>query len=279
MDYKYDVVSYDKNIPATIMRLRMNSRTKKTELQWHREPELVYVVEGESECICNGESRIVRQDDFVLFNGEDVHLVRPSEENECELLCMNFSFEYIRNFCKSIDSILFDIDSHPEVRKEVGKLLKLISRVDDSNDYSSLIQISYVNKIYYLLLSHCLTFRRGADSANVSKNDFTYAKTALAFINENYKREIPLGEIASVVGLSPSYFSKYFKNVTKISFSEYLANLRLENAVQDMLTLGSSVSDAAMDNGFANVKSFITQCKRVYGCTPAQYKKKLTAKR
>ena len=50
---------------------------------------------------------------------------------------------------------------------------------------------------------------------------------------------------------------------------------RLENAINDMLDKNSTVSAAALENGFANVKSFITQCKKVYGLTPAQYKKKL----
>ena len=118
-------------------------------------------------------------------------------------------------------------------------------------------------------------FRRASGAAVNSKRDFSYAKTAIAYINENYKREISLDEISGVVNLSPSYFSKYFKNVTQVSFSEYLANLRLENAVNDMLIHNSTVSTAAFENGFANVKSFITQCKKVYGCTPAQYKKRL----
>ena len=81
-----------------------------------------------------------------------------------------------------------------------------------------------------------------------------------------------------IVNLSPSYFSKYFKKVTQISYSEYLANLRLEKAIQDMLENNTSVSAAALRNGFANVKSFITQCKKVYKCTPAQYKKRITEK-
>ena len=121
-----------------------------------------------------------------------------------------------------------------------------------------------------------MCFRRSANTLTAPKRDFSYAKTAIAYINENFKREIPLDEISSVVNLSPSYFSKYFKNVTQVSFSEYLANLRLENAVQDMLNNNATVSAAAMENGFANVKSFITQCKKVYNCTPAQYKKRIT---
>lgn len=276
MDYKYDVVNYDKNIPATIMYLNLSSDTHKTELQWHREPELVYVIEGNSECCCNGESQIVRQGNFILFNSEDVHLVRPVSGESCKLLCINFSFEYIRMFCKSIDSVVFDVNRSPDVKKEITQVMNNIAATESEGDYSSLILISYINKLYYILLSKCMCFRRSANTLTAPKRDFSYAKTAIAYINENFKREIPLDEISSVVNLSPSYFSKYFKNVTQVSFSEYLANLRLENAVNDMLTNNATVSAAAMENGFANVKSFITQCKKVYNCTPAQYKKRLS---
>ncbi len=279
MDYQYDVVNYNKNIPATIMRLDLSSDTHKTELQWHREPEIVFVIEGRSECSCNGESQIVEQGDFILFNSEDVHLVRPVEGAGCRLLCVNFSFEYIRMFCKSIDSLYFDVSAAPETRADIVQVLSRLAAMDSESDYAPLIQIAYINKLYYLLLTKCVRFRRTPGATATSKRDFSYAKTAIAYINENYKREISLGEISGVVSLSPSYFSKYFKNVTQVSFSEYLANLRLENAVNDMLTKNLTVSTAAFENGFANVKSFITQCKKVYGCTPAQYKKRLLAKK
>ena len=276
MNYKYDVVNYDKNIPATIMYINLSSDTHKTELQWHREPELVYVIEGNTECLCNGDSTNVSPGDFILFNSEDVHLVRPVSGESSKLLCINFSFEYIRMFCKSIDSVVFDIERYAGVKKEIIEILNEIATIDTEGDYSSLVLISLINKIYYILLSKCMCFRRSANTLTAPKRDFSYAKTAIAYINENFKREIPLDEISSVVNLSPSYFSKYFKNVTQVSFSEYLANLRLENAVQDMLNNNATVSAAAMENGFANVKSFITQCKKVYNCTPAQYKKRIT---
>lgn len=278
MEYIYDVVNYNKNIPATIMREDMSPETRKTELQWHREPEIVYVIQGESECICNGETSVINQGDFIIFNSEDVHLVRPVEGGSCSLLCVNFSFEYIRLFCKSIDSLIFDVDENPEVRPDIIEVLKQIADVDNDADYSSLILISLINRLYYLLLTKCVFFKRVTGSPSAPRRDFSYAKTAIAYINENYRREIPLDKISSVVNLSPSYFSKYFKSVTQMSFSEYLANLRLENAINDMLSKNSTVSKAAFENGFANVKSFITQCKKVYGCTPAQYKKNLSPK-
>ena len=275
MNYKYEIINYEKNIPARIMNLDLSSETHKTELHWHREPELVYVLEGAAECPRNGEQTIVNEGELIFFNSEDVHLVRPVSGGSSRLLCIQFSFEYMRMFCKMIDSVIFDIPSHPEVIPELMDALNGLARLDENDEYAVLLQISYINKIYYLLMKYCVSFKRASGNLIIPKRDFSYAKTAIAYINDNFKREIPLSEISNVVNLSPSYFSKYFKNVTQISFSEYLANLRLENALQDMLNKNSTVSAAALENGFANVKSFITQCKKIYGQTPAQYKKKL----
>ena len=275
MNYKYEIINYEKNIPARLMNLDLSSETHKTELHWHREPELVYVLEGAAECPRNGEQTIVNEGELIFFNSEDVHLVRPVSGGSSKLLCIQFSFEYMRMFCKPIDSVIFDIPSHPEVIPELMDALNGLAKLDENDEYATLLQISYINKIYYLLMKHCVSFKRASGNLIIPKRDFSYAKTAIAYINENFKREIPLSEISNVVNLSPSYFSKYFKNVTQVSFSEYLANLRLENALQDMINKNSTVSAAAIENGFANVKSFITQCKKIYGQTPAQYKKKL----
>lgn len=276
MNYKYEIINYDKYLPAKVMYLDLSSETHKTELHWHREPEIIYVVSGQAECPHNGDTKIVNEGDFILFNSEDVHLVRPVSGTSAVLVCIQLSVDYMRMFCKPIDSVVFNIDSRPEIKPEIIKILQKIASINvEDDDYATLLHISYINRIYYILLKYCVCFRRASNSIIIPRRDFSYAKTAIAYINENFKREIPLEEISSVVNLSPSYFSKYFKNVTQVSFSEYLANLRLENAIQDMLSKNSTVSVAALENGFANVKSFITQCKRVYNCTPAQYKKKL----
>ena len=277
MDYRYDIISYDNKIPATLKIENLNSNTRKTELLWHREPELVYVTKGSAECIVNGEELTLEEGGFILLNSEDVHLVRPVGESSCSLLSMIFSLEYIKMFRNSVDGILFDLESDKDVKVKINSLLGEIAKsFENKSNYNSLLQIAYVNHIYYLILEHCVCYKRLPASSGLPKRDFSYAKTAISYINENYTREITLDEISMIVNLSPSYFSKYFKKVTQISYSEYLANLRLEKAIQDMLENNTSVSAAALRNGFANVKSFITQSKKVYKCTPAQYKKRIT---
>lgn len=275
MNYKYEIVNYDKNIPAKILYCDLSSDTHKTELHWHREPEIVYVLDGLGECSHNGEVMDLPAGECKIFNSEDVHLVRPKMGHHANMIIIQLSFEYMRMFCKTIDSVIFDLHERSEQKGEICEILRQIASIDiDHDEYGVLKQIQEL--IYYT--TNCLNIvlhLREVPILSLYRSVIFICKTAIAYINENFKQEIPLNEISSVVNLSPSYFSKYFKSVTQVSFSEYLANLRLENALQDMLTKNSTVTVAAVENGFANVKSFITQCKKVYGYTPAQYKKHL----
>ena len=48
----------------------------------------------------------------------------------------------------------------------------------------------------------------------------------------------------------------------------------MKHALEDMVIHGMSSADAAKCNGFSSVKSFENICKRSYGLTPLQYKKR-----
>ena len=102
--------------------------------------------------------------------------------------------------------------------------------------------------------------------------NFNHAKNVIEYIGKHYNDEITLDDMAELAGLSPAYFSKYFKDITGTNFTKYLNSIRLEHALKDMLTQNISVTDAALENGFSNVKFFITICKKVYEYTPAQYR-------
>lgn len=147
MNYKYEIINYDQNTPAKVMYLNLSSETHKTELHWHREPELVYVIEGQAECPRNGETTLVNEGDFILFNSEDVHLVRPVVGTSVRLVCIQLSFEYMRMFCKSIDSVvltfLFLLKRNRSLLKFFRKLPKQIPMMSTAHFFKLLMSIRF----------------------------------------------------------------------------------------------------------------------------------------
>lgn len=55
------------------------------------------------------------------------------------------------------------------------------------------------------------------------------------------------------------------------TFHTYLNDIRMVHALTDMENYGVTETEAALNNGFANVKSFIQTFKRNYKCTLSQY--------
>ena len=53
-------------------------------------------------------------------------------------------------------------------------------------------------------------------------------------------------------------------------FQKYLRRVRLEHAIDDLRNKKITVRQAAIENGFPNVNSFILFCKSEYGRTPAE---------
>ena len=74
------------------------------------------------------------------------------------------------------------------------------------------------------------------------------------------------------VGLQENYFCRYFKKYVGLSYTQYLARVRLRNALAYMMDFGASVMDSAIQAGFPSARAMTICCREVYGVTPAQYR-------
>ena len=90
----------------------------------------------------------------------------------------------------------------------------------------------------------------------------------MAYINQHYTENLSLEVLAKEVGLSTQYLSKHFKSATDMGIVQYINLIRLEHANNDLLNGCVTVTEAALNNGFPSVKTYIETCKKVHGMTP-----------
>ena len=96
---------------------------------------------------------------------------------------------------------------------------------------------------------------------------------ALAFIHDNYARELSLTDIADAVHLSRFHLARVFKQSLGVSPHQYLIRLRVNNAGW-LLSAASderSVAEVATAVGFADQSHLTRHFKRVTGFTPRQF--------
>ncbi len=96
-------------------------------------------------------------------------------------------------------------------------------------------------------------------------------RRAIQYIHAHYHRGLSLEDVAGVVGLSYSYFSRLFSRETGMSFQEYLTQIRLENAKQLLLTTNLTVEEITAQVGYEDASHFIRVFKRCSGITPRRF--------
>lgn len=97
-------------------------------------------------------------------------------------------------------------------------------------------------------------------------------KSLLSYVNENYSKKISMNDAADYMNVSKQYFCRYFKKSTGMSFVDFVNDLRLRRASQEILLTSKSMNDIATDNGFDNIGYFFKLFKLKYGQTPRAYR-------
>lgn len=98
-------------------------------------------------------------------------------------------------------------------------------------------------------------------------------QTVINFMSANLHRRVSLGELATVVNLSPSHFSHLFKTETGISPGEYLIRLRMEKVRHLLATSFLSIKQIMALVSYSNRKDFVRYFKRYFDLVPSEYRK------
>lgn len=93
----------------------------------------------------------------------------------------------------------------------------------------------------------------------------------LDYLEENYSRDIGLGELADKVGMNTAYLSVLFKAEVGTSYVKYLTELRMKKA-KKFLQEGYKVHEVSGLVGYNNYRYFCDIFKRHEGMTPSEYK-------
>ena len=93
------------------------------------------------------------------------------------------------------------------------------------------------------------------------------------FLSKNYMKEISLEDMASLVDLSPAYFSKLFNSVEGVNYIYYLTQVRMDRAKELLKNTDKPINAIALETGYVNEKYFRKLFKKMVGIKPSEYRK------
>ncbi len=142
------------------------------------------------------------------------------------------------------------------------------TRVVTKKQYESILRLLTIFAQHLSGLSNQLMVKEAAsESPQMTK--------ARAFIAEHQAEELSLSQVASAVNMSAFYFCKTFKKATGMTFTEYLARVRVEKVKNLLLNPHKRVSEAAYEAGFQSLSQFNRVFRRIAGESPTVYRERL----
>lgn len=111
---------------------------------------------------------------------------------------------------------------------------------------------------------------RKQSEKSINKNQYIL-DTTIKYIEEHYNMDISMNDAANAVSMSYAYFSKFFKEHQRQSFSEYVTGVRMREAKRLMEEDPSiKIKDVASLVGYESVYSFSRAFKQYYHVPPKQ---------
>jgi AraC-like DNA-binding protein/ligand-binding sensor protein len=98
---------------------------------------------------------------------------------------------------------------------------------------------------------------------------------AKQFIADHQDEELSLRQVAGAVNTSAFYFCKMFKQATGLTFTDYLARVRIEKVKNLLLNPHKRISEAAYEAGFQSLSQFNRVFRKIVGESPTVWREKL----
>jgi AraC-like DNA-binding protein/ligand-binding sensor protein len=92
------------------------------------------------------------------------------------------------------------------------------------------------------------------------------------FVYTHASERVTLRQIADHVHVSKNYFCKTFKQATKITFTEFVARVRVENAKKLLVDPRWRMAEVADSTGFYSISQFNRVFRRYAGNSPTGYR-------
>jgi AraC-like DNA-binding protein len=254
---------------------------------WHDCLEITSVREGRADYFVEGETYGMGRGDLIVFNEVEPHGWEVREGETMSALVATFSsglvaegaslfdYEYLRPFRERGSNFRNRLAAGDEGAARLVSLLEEARAEFEAKEPGYRLMIKAIVLQLLTLLQRC--YSRGSEPEEALESRRAALERvagALDLIQERFREDLSLDDAAREAGMSPHYFSTYFKRATGSSFIEQLTRLRVCEARELARSTDRTLMDIAMDCGFNNMANFYRAYRRVFGAPPGDERRR-----
>lgn len=182
-----------------------------------------------------------------------------------ELLEKNNMSSIRKMLQESIHGIAFGMPTIMHIYEELKNLLQTEDR------FYRLIGLYKI--LYELSLADDYRLLSSSEFAHVQpSHDSRRVQKVSEYVAQHFRDEIRLAELADLVGMTPTAFSRFFKMRAGKSISDYIIDVRLGYAARMLADSTMSIAEICYTSGFNTISYFNRLFKRKKGYTPSDFR-------
>ena len=253
-------------------------------LHWHEEMEIICVREGSIGVSVGNNDYTVNSGELLLIHPQMIHAIKQHKDRRGLYVNILFRFSMLESGSDDIcrKKYLEPIYSRRLLMPEYisldhplnPRIVPIIRELTDDNEAQKPGDELRIKGKLFEMLSVIICCCEASNNAQAYEDIiFEKLKHSLRYIKENYADNIGIDTMAAVSNYSVSHFSKLFKQLTGVSFTQYLKNYRLESAANRLRNESATISEVALSCGFSNLSYFSRAFYKKYHMTPSQYRR------
>ena len=274
----------NKSITYQLFDINNNNLNNKFQ-KWHYHPEieLVYINNGKGKRQVGLHLSNYDEGDLVMI-GTNVPHTGFTEyfDKERKEVVVQFKPDFLGNSLEKVLEFknikrLFEISKRGLVfsgntKKTIGismlglqyetPLQKVLTLIKILNDLSISKDVTILNSENF-------------DSESIQENE--RIKKVFNYIKLNYKEEVSLNEVSELVFMTPPSFCRYFKSKTNKTFTTFLNEYRINNALKLLAQSELDIKNICFQCGYNNFSHFNRLFKKQISMTPSEFRKKMSS--
>lgn len=278
----HEKIALKTNQPLKII---VNSQENGFPMHWHKEIEIVYVMDGNVQVGINKDIYALYPGDMLYISSCEPHNYYPNPLG-CRKIILQlgktmfdvyadhvfshkFAFPIIRPPGKSdsgtLDDLYHTLEEH---------ILAILREWETSQIGHELIIKARMNDLAAMIVRDMPLTAVSPHERTKRQEQLERLDKVLKYIESEYGNDITLQSAADIAGFSLTYFSRFFKEATGSSFVDYVNTFRANIAMHLLTGDEHSVTDIAYQAGFNSIETFNRVFKRVNGEPPTKFRRK-----
>ncbi|MFD2670321.1 AraC family transcriptional regulator [Marinicrinis sediminis] len=262
----------------------MDDQPHPTQLHSHPNYEIYYFHRGQCSYLIGDQLYELKEGDLIIMHGLTLHCANIDPDQPYVRSVIHFNSTYVEDAIRapfSLD-VLMPFKQHRNARfrltsEQQSELLPLLEKMNACNSQQDAVSRQRFHLAFFELLTLIYRFSDGheqGDESRYSSVGLKQVQAIISYVEEMYREDIHLDDLAQALHVNKYYLSKRFKETTSLTIFEYLYQRRV-NQAKILLHLNPelSITQISYEVGFKHPAHFSRVFKSLSGQTPQAYRK------